>query len=315
MENVKLPYTKNSASSERFSGRFHILFLCLLAFCLITAGQAAYAFEWPSAEAKQALNFGAPDYGLPALGISFAANVESGGNVFSADTGEVIFSVTESDYARQIPSTLGAWVACDHGEGMIGIYARGEEGRENAVIKKAGPDTALLKAGKSGWSNVNGFYFSMYDKKERRWVNPLIIVGELPDTISPSIDSVKLRGDNGQLHDISANRTIRQGRYKIEVEARDRAESATDSIAPNRIYCILNGVEAGVLALEIFSARDGKLMIYGNGLLPVDEVYGQGTALRAAQDVWFTRGQASLEIIVQDFNGNARRVSYRLFVE
>jgi hypothetical protein len=298
------------------SGAFFRLAVCCL---FLAGGSFAFAFDWPSPEAKQLDNFGTAEHGRPTLGISFAAAAnpegEGGSNVFSADTGELVFSVTESDYARQIPSTLGSWVACEHGEGIIGIYARGEEGRENSVIKKTGPDTSLLKAGKSGWTSENGFYFSLYDKKEKRWVNPLIIVGQLLDTVRPSIGSVRLRGDNAQIIDLAQSRTIKQGRYKIEVDASDGAESAVDDLAPCRVSCVLNGAETGLLALEIFSVRDGKLMIYGNGLVPVSEVYGQGSALCAAEDVWFTRGQASLEVIVQDFNGNARRVSYRLFVE
>jgi hypothetical protein len=282
-------------------------FLVLFISCAALLG----GMDWPRPEAKQTANFGMSDRGLPLLGINF----EAGGDIFSADAGEIIFSASEQDGARSIPNPLGEWIAVDHGEGLVGIYAKGEGIRENTPLTKTGADTVLAKTGRTGWAARDGFYFSIFDRKERRWVNPQIIVGQLPDTIPPVIQSVVLRGDNGQRIDLAQTRTIKQGRYDIEVQAWDRAESAVGVIAPYRIICSLNGVEAGILALEIFSARDGVLMIYGNGLVPVSRVYSSTPAMDAAADIRFARGQAGLEIIVQDFNRNTRSASYRLFIE
>jgi hypothetical protein len=284
-----------------------VLFLVFFISCAALPA----ALDWPSSEAKQTANFGMNERGLPLLGMNF----EASGDVFSADAGEIIFLASEQDSGRSIPNPLGEWVAIDHGEGLVGIYAKGDNIRENAALKKTGADTVLAKTGKTGWTVQNGFYFSIFDRKERRWVNPQIIAGQLPDTIPPVIQSVVLRGEGGQRIDLAQTRTIRQGRYAIEVQATDRAESAAGILAPYRIICSLNGVEVGILALEIFSARDGVLMIYGNGLVPVSQVYTSANALAAADDIRFTRGQASLEIIVQDFNRNTRRASYHLFIE
>jgi len=55
-------------------------------------------------------------------------------------------------------------------------------------------------------------------------------------------------------------------------------------------------------------------VVYRNGLVPVRQVYAQAPAYEAA-DVWFTRGQTTLEIIAQDIAGNVRNVVYRLMVE
>jgi hypothetical protein len=283
------------------------MFLFLFIACSVRGG----AMDWPLPDAKQMANFGMNERSLPLLGISFEAK----GDVFSADEGEIIFSVSEGDGARNIPNPLGEWVAVDHGEGLVGIYAKGSGIRENTPLKKAGVDTVIAQTGQSGWTTRHGFYFSIFDRKERRWVNPHVIIGQLADTIPPVIQSVVLRGENGERIDLAQTRNIRQGRYDIEVQTSDRTEQAAGALAPYRIICSLNGVEIGVLALEIFSARDGVLMIYGNGLMPVSKVYASFPAMDAATDVRFTRGQAPLEIIVQDFNRNTRSASYRLFIE
>ncbi|MDR2864174.1 MAG: hypothetical protein LBV68_01005 [Spirochaetaceae bacterium] len=283
--------------------------VALLMFIL--CGFFLNAMDWPAPEAKIARNFGLNDQGRPLLGESFDAK----GNVFSADEGEIIFRSSEQDSARSIPNPLGDWVAVDHGDGLIGIYARGGDSPETEKQKKAGRDTILARAGKSGWTTGEGFYFSVYDRKEHCWVNPSMIIGSMQDTLPPSIISVKLRNENGQLFDLAQTRNIRQGRYGIEVEAADRGESTTAPVAPYRITCSLNGVEMGILALEIFFARDGTLMIYGDGLVPVSTIYSTYPALEAASGVWFTRGGASLEIIVEDHSKNTRTAAYRIFVE
>jgi hypothetical protein len=84
-------------------------------------------------------------------------------------------------------------------------------------------------------------------------------------------------------------------------------------LVPQRIVCSVNGAEAGSLNFEAFSARDGVLMIYRNGLVPVKQVYSAYPAFEAAE-VFLTRGQANLEIIVQDIAGNANTVATRLIV-
>jgi hypothetical protein len=251
------------------------------------------SMERPAPDARITKNFGMNDGGTPVLGET----LEFEGNIAAAEAGEVIFSVSDDDKANSIPSPFGVWTAVDHGDGLIGIYAR--LGNEQSY--------AFAVAGKSGWTSRSGFYFSFFDRKERRWVNPALIVGNEPDTEPPIVRSVRLRNDNGDLIDLSAQRTIRQGRYSIEVDASDK------QLVPYKILTSLNGVEVGSIALEIFSAKDGVLMVHG--FVPAQRVYAHYPSLEVASNVWFTRGQASLEVIVSDFNANIAARNYRIYVE
>jgi hypothetical protein len=83
--------------------------------------------------------------------------------------------------------------------------------------------------------------------------------------------------------------------------------------SPLRIVCSVNGAETGSLSFEAISARDGVLMVYRNGLVPAEQIYANFPAFEAA-GVFLNRGQASLEIIVQDIAGNSRSIINRMII-
>jgi hypothetical protein len=209
---------------------------------------------------------------------------------------------------------LGSWFALDHSDGIIGIYSR-LEGPLPALPSRTSRGTALGESGISGWSGTKGFYFSLFDRKERRWINPSIIITPQEDTRPPVISSVRLKNAEGRLLDPAQTRSISQGRYVISVGAVDTLLGPGEPLlAPYRIVCMVNGSEAGVLNFEYYSARDGALMVYRNGLIPVKDIYAPYPAYEVGE-VWFTRGQATLEIIAQDISENTRNAVFRLLVE
>jgi hypothetical protein len=85
-------------------------------------------------------------------------------------------------------------------------------------------------------------------------------------------------------------------------------------LAPFRIICSVNGSETGRLNFETYTARDGMLMAYRNGLVPVRQIYAPYPAYELGE-ISFTRGQARLEIIAQNINGVPRNVVFPLTVE
>jgi hypothetical protein len=212
----------------------------------------------------------------------------------------------------------------DHGDGLLSVYSRAAQLRtkpENPVDSGA----MIAVAGISGWSKTEGFYLSIFDRKERRWVNPSLIISAIPDARPPAIRSVRLKNDMNQIIDLASSRTIRQGAYTIIVHTEvSRAQTPEYPLMPLRIISSVNGVEAGYLAFETFSARDGVLMMFRNGLVPTSQIYAYAPAVEAGE-VFFNRGQVTLEVIVQGgtapdvsnsaAGGNSRSAVYRLFVE
>jgi murein DD-endopeptidase MepM/ murein hydrolase activator NlpD len=267
------------------------------------------SMDWPSPDGKMINNFGVNDSGKPLLGISF----EGSGPVLAAEQGELLFQSQEGGASR-LPSPLGAWLALDHSDGIISIYSRMANVLP-ALPQRTSRGAAVGESGNSGWSKNEGFYFSLFDRRERRWINPSIIISPREDTRPPVISSVRLKDGQGRFLDPAQTRAVRQGRYVVSVAAFDTfPESGESPLAPFRIVCMVNGSEVGVLNFETYSVRDGSLMVYRNGLVPVRDIYAPYPAYEVGE-VWFTRGQASLELIAQDISGNTRNVVYRLMVE
>ena len=292
------------------------------------------AMSWPSGDAGLVHNFGANNNGKPVLGMVFSG----GTDVLAAESGEVIFSREKNDMqtgfaASRLPSPLGAWTAIDHGDGLISIYSRYSDDSDKLrtadeaqteTITKVEKEQAIASSGISGWSTQNGFYFMVFDRRERRWVNPAMIITPRQETRPPQILSVDLRNAQGS---IVLSRNLTQGRYAVLVNvaggsARSSVEvsrgtfqraGVTAQYAPHRIVCSVNGAEVGSLSFEAVSARDGILMVSRNGLVPVRQVYANYPAFEAAE-VFLTRGQITLEVIVQDITGASHSVSNRLIV-
>jgi hypothetical protein len=236
--------------------------------------------------------------------------------VHAAGEGELVFVCgPEDSRISRLPSALGSWIAVDHGDGLVSVYARLQSIDQNAAPRKIEGGIVLANAGISGWSEKSGFYLSFYDRKERRWVNPSLIIAPRGDTRPPVIQSVKLKNEGGALVDLAAARVIKQGHYGINVQTFDTRLAFNESpLMPFRIICSVNGVETGVLSNETFSARDGTLMAYRDGLSLVKQIYALYPAVEAGS-VTFTRGQVNLSIIVQDITGNTTNALYRLYVE
>jgi hypothetical protein len=278
---------------------------------LAAALPIAFAMDWPSAEAVMTNNFGGPYVGRPLLGAVF----ETDGAVRATETGEILFTHTPGNTASPIPSPMGAWIAMDHGDGLISIYSRLEDPPMTPVPEQAGQGRVIASAGQSGWSEKRGFYFAFFDRKERRWINPSMIINPLPDTIAPVIHSVELINAEGRVFNPTQTRNITQGRYTILVHATDTRQSEQEPpLAPYRLLCSVNGLEIGALNFETYSSRDGVLMVTRNGLVPVRQVYARYPAFEVGE-IWFTRGQATLEVIAQDIAGNARNLTFRLQID
>jgi hypothetical protein len=268
------------------------------------------ALNWPSENAVLVRNFGSNDRGLPVLGMIFSG----GTDVLTAEKGEVIFSRRKNDNASRLPSPLGAWTAVDHGDGLISIYSRYAEPVVPADETQVEKQQIIASSGVSGWSAQNGFYFMLFDRRERRWINPAMIITPVQETRPPQIISVNLRNAQGIIMQSS---NLTQGRYTVIVNAAGGApltqSAASRQYAPQRIVCLINGTEVSSLNFEAVSARDGVLMVYRNGLVPARQIYSSLPSFEAAE-IFLTRGQVTMEIIVQDASGASRSVVNRLII-
>ena len=269
---------------------------------------AAGAMDWPIDESAVLKNFGYNEQGRPLLGFAFLGD----GVIKASSDGVILYSRRENHSASRLPSPMGAWMALDHGDGIISIYGRYNDAeQELPFFEEKGSSLAL--AGISGWSSFNGLYFQLYDRMERRWINPAMVI-PFTDTVSPQILGVQMRNSGGRIFEGSQIRNLVQGKYTILINAVDLMEIKGRQLAPHRIVCSVNGEEAGLLLFETISARDGTLMINRNGLKKAVTIYAPYPFLEAGE-VQLSRGQAILEISVHDISGNSDNIVYRIQVE
>jgi hypothetical protein len=172
---------------------------------------------------------------------------------------------------------------------------------------------AIAAAGRSGWTSEKGVYFALFDRRERRWVNPSLVIAPLDDSSPPRILLVQLRSSDGQLVPPGQTR-ISQGSYSIIATVTDApARSSSVRLAPHRLIVSLNGAEAGSLNFETYSVKNGTLVLSRNGQEPVSAVYAPYPAFDLGE-TWFTRGQTTLELIARDVMGNESSSIRRLEV-
>lgn len=277
---------------------------------MIFAG-ALYAIDWPLPDAVVLRNFGSNDQGTPVLGTM----LEGEGTVLSTGPGELVFSGSGRETATRLPSPLGAWSAVAHSDGLVSIYSRYRDDGRRQQPSRVELGSPIANSGVSGWSSNNGVYYILYDRMERRWVNALMIITLPPDTLAPQILSVNLRNSNGRLLEGGQTRNISQGRYSIVVNTVDiQSNLRGPRLSPHRILCSVNGEEIGSLTFDTINAKDGVLYVSRNGQSPAKRVYANYPAFEIGE-VQFNRGQANLEIIVQDLAGNSRNTLIRLIVE
>ena len=286
------------------------LFTSLLIFIFLIGG-LLYAMDWPLPEAKVIQNFGANNQGAPDLGTM----LEGEGIVYAAGPGELIFSSSGNEAASRLPSPLGAWSAIAHSDGLVSIYSRYRDEGRQPQPSYMDLGTPIARAGVSGWSRNNGVYYILYDRKERRWVNALMVITMPADTAEPSILSVQLQNSGGRLLEGGQIRNISQGKYSIIVNATDALlDPRGPRLPPHRILCSVNGEQIGSLSFDTMNAKDGVLLVNRNGQVPAKRVYANYPAFEIGE-VQFTRGQANLEIIVLDLAGNSRSTLIRIIVE
>ena len=203
----------------------------------------------------------------------------------------------------------------DHADGIVAVYGRlADFEAENAktVVEKG---SVLGRAGKSGWTDESGFFFSILDRSGRKWVNPALIIPFVADKKPPVLRSVLLIGRDGIPVNAALVKSVCQGSYRILVDAVDAEDrSVAYPLAPQHIICVVNGSEQGALHLETIQTVEGALRVMRIALSPAAAAYEHVPAYDLGE-ARLTRGRAHIEITVRDAVGNERSSAFSIIVE
>lgn len=269
------------------------------------------AIDWPTQTGELIRDFGSNDGGTASVGETFIGT----GPIHAAEGGELIFKQDSSTLANRLPAPLGAWVAIDQGDGIVGIYGKMENSREVQSPIQMEKGAILGTMGNTGWTGTTGFYFSLYDRGERRWINPALVLNPNPNERPPAVRGLYLVTPEGIRINPAQTKQIRQGTYRLFVDfGESKGPSKTYALVPLRTQWYINGVAQGLLLFETLDTKNGQRMVTENQKKAVDQVYQDDQTIDIGAAL-FNRGRATLEIIIRDKAGNERTITYQLTIE
>lgn len=270
------------------------------------------ALDWPLPDPRIAANFGTEATGRVVTGVALAA---ADGIVRAAEEGEVLFSAEEGKSASALPWALGSFIVVEHQRQMTAVYSHLAPGSVSDYLKRVKAGDILGRAGASGWAEGPGTLFQVLDRKEGRWVNPLLLLPRRPDDKAPSIRSLVLLRD-GTSYPLGETPAVSQGTYALAIEASDPADAdwTAGPLAPYSIRLSIDGQTVAKAVFDVASCSDGKLMLFSSEPRAAGALRG-GEGRYILAERLLTRGRIGVEAVVEDAAGNRRSASWSIVVE
>jgi hypothetical protein len=276
-------------------------------FAVATAAIALLAaFQWPLKPEALRLNFG-----------SNAAGFYKGIELNMPDTpvlapakGEMLFAHDSPRLPGGYPLPSGSLAAMAHTSGMMSIYTGMQPG-SLANYRGAVEQAEILGMSPiQGSGRYLGFY--LYDQRERRYINPQILLATVPDARVPLIRSVALvSGSQEQILD--RNSVVRQGSWRIVIDAIDLTALGLSG-APFDLAVVLDGSERFRVVYDSARMAAGQSLLFSDGARPErDFLVGDGRI--SFGPVILTKGRSSILVSATDLAGNKREISYTITVQ
>lgn len=277
------------------------------AIVLAAAIMSSFAFEWPADSGRYRFGFGSPRGGF-SRGVEFGS---SDGTVRAADDGELIFAASGSSLPGGYPLIGGSMVVVSHASDLSTIYAGLEPGSISSYLKNVRKGDIIGRAlPVAGLGQGAAFY--AYDAKERRYINPLILMPGVADDKPPVIRSAVLVSD-GKETALAASKAVRQGTYLLLVDAFDPSPSG-DQSAPYDVRVMLDGSERERVLYDAAWAEGGRSTLFSGARLAEHEFMASDGRMRFGPYT-LSRGRVVISVAVNDFAGNKREQTYSIIVQ
>jgi len=279
---------------------------------LACAAAGVSALDWPLPAPSVAATFGTVAEGRLVTGVALAA---SGALVRSAEEGEVVFVAEEGVSQSGLPMALGSFIVVEHRREMSGVYSHLAPGTVSNYLRKVRSGDILGRSGSSGWAEGEGILFQVLDRKEGRWVNPLLLLPPLEDRKPPAIRSLYLLRE-GKTYQLGATERVGQGTYALALEAADPSDAAWTAgpLAPLSMRLSMNGEVVGKATFDVAGSSRGELVFFSSEPRPAKAIRG-GEGRYVLAERLLTRGRVVFEAVVEDAAGNRRSASWAVSVE
>ena len=296
-------------SRRRRSVRYTIFVLALS----IVSPASVFAFQWPVEEKVLTATFGESRWDHFHTGIDIGGGEQQ---VRPVDAGEVIFSNDTARRSGGLAYGLGAFVVLEHAQGIRSLYAHLDPTHSAEIPDTVTTDTVLGVIGESGASLGKHLHLEIIDIELGSYVNPLVVLPSIPDSITPEIKQLTIvsdeSGSDPQI--LHRGQTVRSGDYRLLIELYDQSEHVAYfcPMAPYQITGYFNGSEVFHLKFDTLFDSTGALKLGRDDDAPAYEDLYIDTWTIDIGTVPFRVGEIQIEIVASDVIGNES--SYRLAV-
>lgn len=264
------------------------------------------AFQWPQKPEALKLNFGGNAGGF-FKGIEL--NLPDS-PVLTPAKGEMLFAHDSPRLPGGYPLPNGSLAAIAHDAGMISIYTGMQPGslaNYRGVVEQ-GEILGISPAQGSG--RFLGFY--LYDQRERRYINPQILLDTVPDARVPVIKSVALVSANKE-QALERNSVVRQGSYSLVMDAADATALGFPG-APFDVSVVLDGSERFRVVYDSARMIAGQSLLFSDNAQPEREYFLSDGRISFGP-IALTKGRSSISVSATDLAGNKRELSYTITVQ
>jgi len=276
------------------------------------------AFEWPVENKVLTATFGESRWDHFHTGIDLGGGAQE---VRPVESGEVVYYQDDFRGARTPPSGLGSFVVLEHERGIRSLYAHLEAGTVSRLPDRVDVTSAIGTIGDSGASLGKHLHLEIIDSEIGSYVNPLLVLPSLADTIAPSVRGIRYlpanADDSTAPEVLLPGARISSGLHRLLVELFDRSEYVAYfcPMAPYRITGFMNGSEIFDFTMDSLAERQGELVIgRGDASVGFERLYYDDWIIDAGP-VPFRVGEIQIEIVVRDLAGNETSLRVPVTVE
>ena len=280
---------------------------------LVFVAALSFSYQWPVDQKTVVTTFGQNIAGGFHNGIDLAG---AGQDVRPLDAGIILFYQVEKSDPRGLPSGIGSFVVVQHEKKLRSLYGHlniSEEIVSNKMTTCSATEV-LGKSGEGGYSEGARLHLSAFDTELNQVVNPYLLLPPLEEKIRPTVRNVILRNKEKALSLPDAG-PFSDGTWAVSADIFDQSSAVRYfcPMAPYKISVFLNGQETFQVTFDAIKEKDGTLRLYPSADVSFPMLYESELTMKLGS-VQLNRGLANLEIIVKDFVGNERILSYQFRV-
>ena len=270
---------------------------------------AAFAFEWPSGkvDSEKITTFFAQKTGSS---MGTFINIKETEEVKCSDNGNTLIILEDSkDDTDFFPSALGSAVIVRHDDNLISVYSH----LDKDSIKTSDYSTLISKNEDIALTGTSGFVkeentlgFQIIDVKEKKAINPLLLLPQPSVLPALSISSIIIKNKNNVAYDMQWAKAFVAGTYKIYFKRNELA-------VPFKTSVLINGEQTDEISYNSLNQEDGKCNVSGKRNYSNAEIYPDDKLMLAGEAV-LKQGKATITIIFTDLKGSARQLNYNVTV-